>query len=248
MAAQAIGISDGNRRMSESGELQRIFLGIDVGGTNIKSGIVDDEGRVLAKSSVPTEASLGPDHGVQQMTLAAQQAVKQLSLTMDDIAAVGLATPGTMDIPAGMLLNPPNLAGWTDYPVQQRVADALGVPQSCRTTPMPQPTENTGLARPATQTVLSFLLWGPDSAAASLSMTPLFRVSIRMARNWAHIIIEMDNGRLCNTGQYGTLEAYCSATSLIQRFHEAIQADEHRLCPIEWTMRRHCPRCCWQRS
>ncbi|MCP4513561.1 MAG: ROK family protein, partial [Fuerstiella sp.] len=105
-----------------------LYLGIDVGGTNIKAGIVTDEGNVIAQASVPTEAAQGPDNGVGQMAQASQQALKRGSLTIDQISAVGLATPGTMDIPAGLLLDPPNLPGWNDYPVRQKVSDVLGRP------------------------------------------------------------------------------------------------------------------------
>ena len=97
--------------MTES-QTAPFYLGVDVGGTNIKAGIVADDGRVIARASVPTDAVKGPDHGVRQMAQAAQQAIKQASLTIDQISAVGLATPGTMDIPAGLLLDPPNLPGW----------------------------------------------------------------------------------------------------------------------------------------
>ena len=54
-----------------------LFLGIDVGGTNIKAGLVADDGTVLSRSSVSTGATNGPDHGVQQMAKATDQALKQ---------------------------------------------------------------------------------------------------------------------------------------------------------------------------
>src|SRR5262249_56891783 len=49
-------------------------------------------------------------------------------LAPDDIAAIGVATPGTMDIPAGLILDPPNLKPWRNVPVRQHVAGAFGKP------------------------------------------------------------------------------------------------------------------------
>jgi glucokinase len=104
------------------------FLGIDVGGTNVKAGVVDNEGQSLSSVSVPTEAALGPDAGVENIGRAGEKALKAAGLSAADIAGVGLATPGTMDIPAGMLLDPPNLPGWSNYPIERRVAERLGLP------------------------------------------------------------------------------------------------------------------------
>jgi glucokinase len=83
------------------------YLGIDVGGTNIKVGVVTGEGKSLSKVSVPTDPEHGPDAGVVSIGLAAEKALAASGKTLDQIRAVGLATPGTMDIPAGMILERP---------------------------------------------------------------------------------------------------------------------------------------------
>ncbi len=114
--------------MKSSQIANRLFLGIDVGGTNIKAGVVNDKGEVLATASVSTDSAKGPDHGVAQILAAAQLALQNGSCQKSDIVAAGLATPGTMDIPGGMLLDPPNLPGWNDYPIRDRVAAAIGIP------------------------------------------------------------------------------------------------------------------------
>ncbi|NIP84325.1 MAG: ROK family protein, partial [Planctomycetales bacterium] len=66
--------------------------------------------------------------GATRMAEAAGQAVRDAGLTMDQIAAVGLATPGIMDIPRGILLNPVNLPGWANFPIRDRVAHHTGRP------------------------------------------------------------------------------------------------------------------------
>ena len=88
------------------------FVGIDLGGTNIKSGVVDNEGRSLSSVSIETHAEKGPFAGVDSLVAAANQAVAASGIKWDRIAAVGLGSPGTMDLAAGMLLDPPNLPGW----------------------------------------------------------------------------------------------------------------------------------------
>ena len=104
------------------------YLGIDLGGTNIKSGVVDDDGRVLSSVSIPTEAELGGRAGLDHLAEAGRRAVAASGVAWDQIAGVGLGSPGTMDIPAGMLLDPPNLPGWENMPIRDLLAERLGKP------------------------------------------------------------------------------------------------------------------------
>src|SRR5688572_10573934 len=88
------------------------FIGIDVGGTGIKIGLVDDRGQTLGYSRILTEVERGPLAAVERIGHAVKKTIAGAGLDLAQIDAVGLATPGTMDIPRGMFLNPVNLPGW----------------------------------------------------------------------------------------------------------------------------------------
>src|SRR4051812_41430170 len=83
------------------------YAGLDVGGTTMKAGVVDDAGRAAGTAVLPTEAGRGQEAGLERMCETIRQAVAAAGLTMDRIAAVGVATPGLMDIAAGVILDPP---------------------------------------------------------------------------------------------------------------------------------------------
>src|SRR5262245_18042048 len=104
------------------------YVGLDVGGTSMKAGVVDDTGQVLSSVQLPTEAAKGQEHGLQQMAQAIRQAATAAKLDLNQVAAIGVATPGLMDIPAGVILEPPNLRPWKTVPVRQAIADAFGLP------------------------------------------------------------------------------------------------------------------------
>ncbi|MGL5098100.1 MAG: ROK family protein, partial [Planctomycetia bacterium] len=104
------------------------FLGIDLGGTNIKVGVVDDAGRALSSVSQPTEADKGPENGVARICETARQAVMAAGLTLSDIAAVGVGSPGPMDLREQILINPHNLPGWLNLPLAEKVGKSLGLP------------------------------------------------------------------------------------------------------------------------
>ena len=205
------------------------YIGVDVGGTGIKVGVVDDQGESLSRVTVPTEAAKGPDVGVANIVRAVEQAVDESPLALDDILAVGLATPGTMDIPAGMLLDPPNLPGWQNFPIRQRVADHF---------PKPTVLQNDANAAAygefwvgAGRSAHSLVFWtlGTGIGCGIIVGDTIIEGEHSHGAECGHIIIEMDNGRLCGTGQYGTLEAYAGGWALIRRCEETLESGRKSL-------------------
>src|SRR5687767_10469199 len=101
---------------------QRCFVGLDVGGTTMKSAVVDDAGKPLSEPVVlDTNPELGQDRGLETMCEAIRKGVAAAKLKMGDVTAIGVATPGLMDIKAGLILDPPNLKPWKNVPVRDHV-------------------------------------------------------------------------------------------------------------------------------
>src|SRR5207247_6821073 len=75
-----------------------------------------------------TEAYKGQEYGLERMCETIRQAVAAAGLRLDQIAAIGVATPGTMDIPAGIILDPPNLKPWQNVPVRRSIHEPFRVP------------------------------------------------------------------------------------------------------------------------
>lgn len=105
-----------------------LFVGIDVGGTNIKIGLLDDSGCTLAYHAVPTEAERGAEDASRRMAEGVAHTLKQVGATIEDVARLGLATPGPMDLSKGMLLTPGNLPKWWNFPIRDRMSDECGLP------------------------------------------------------------------------------------------------------------------------
>src|SRR5688572_33102971 len=106
-----------------------LFVGLDVGGTTMKAAVVGDAGKPLSDPVVlDTRPELGQDAGLETMCEAIRQAVRAAGLAMDKIAAVGVATPGLMDIKAGLILDPPNLKPWKNVAVPAHVRKVFNKP------------------------------------------------------------------------------------------------------------------------
>jgi len=200
------------------------YVGVDVGGTNIKAGVVDDDGRPLSHVSVPTEAGRGPLVGLENIARAAELAIAQSGLARGALRGVGLATPGTMDIPAGYLLDPPNLPGWTNFPIRDKLAEKLQLSTVLQNDANAAAYGEywAGAARDATSLV--FWTLGTGIGCGIILDHLIVEGAHSHGAECGHIVIEMTNGRLCGTGQYGTLEAYAGARAIVARCEEALEA------------------------
>jgi glucokinase len=202
-----------------------LFLGFDVGGTGIKLGVVDDLGRPLGQTRIDTLEEQGPQNAVSRARAAVNELLAELKLNLGDLAAIGLATPGTMDIPKGIFLEPHNLPHWYYFPIRDCVAEAFGLP--------------TTFANDANAAAYGEFWVGSGQKYHSIIMLTLGTgvgggiiigdLSIdgehSHGSECGHIIIDNSPAaRMCGCGQPGHLEAYCSATALVKRTEELLGA------------------------
>ena len=195
-----------------------LFLGFDVGGTNIKLGLVDDEGRVVAKTHIPTEEENGPQAAVTRARQAVDEMLAGIQLKMSDIAAVGLATPGTMDIPKGMLLQPHNLPHWYEFPIKKCVADAFGIPVSYANDANAAAYGESWVGSGKVYHSIVLLTLGTGVGGGIIIDDLSVDGENSHGSECGHIIVDNSpTARMCGCGQPGHLEAYCSATALVKR-------------------------------
>jgi glucokinase len=209
--------------MSSEFDSPSYYLGIDLGGTNIKSGVVNNEGRVLSAVSVRTEAEQGAKAGLDHLAEAGHRAVDASGIPWDQIVGIGLGSPGTMDITGGLLLDPPNLPGWQNMPIRDLLAERLGKPTVLQNDGNAAAFGEywTGAGKD-THSMVMFTL-GTGIGGGIVIDGRIHEGRHSHGAECGHIIIEMDGGRICSCGQAGHLEAYASATSLVKRAHEALE-------------------------
>jgi glucokinase len=202
------------------------FVGVDVGGTTIKGGVVDDAGRALSGVSLATEAGLGQEHGLERICQTVRQAVAAAELRLEQVAAIGVATPGTMDIPAGVILDPPNLRPWQNVPVRRHVQDTFGVPTAFQNDANAAAFGEywVGAGR-STRSMVLFTL-GTGIGCGIIVHGQVLEGEHSHGAEVGHIRIEISSPRQCGCGRWGCLEAYASALSVVKRTLEALNADK----------------------
>jgi glucokinase len=206
-----------------------MFVGLDVGGTTIKAAVVDDSGRIVGQAIAPsTEADRGAEHGLQVMAEAIRRVVANASLSVSDIAAIGVATPGPLDIPAGMMLDPPNLPGWHNVPVRDFIERTFNRPTAFQNDANAAAVGEAWVGAGRGVRSMGLLTLGTGIGGGIVLDGRVLDGAHSHGGELGHIKIEMTNPRLCGCGQRGCLEAYASATAVVARTREALQHDAGR--------------------
>jgi glucokinase len=201
------------------------FAGIDLGGTNIKVGVVDNLGRTLSWLSIPTEVENGPENAARRMGEAVHEAIRNAGLDRRVVARVGLGSPGGMDIPSGMLTTVINLTGWDNFPIRDRVSHHCGMPVTFENDANAAAYGEfwVGSGREFASMVL--LTLGTGIGCGIIIGDMVIQGAHSHGGEAGHVIIDSrDDARMCGCGWRGHLEAYASATAVIKRGEELLDA------------------------
>jgi len=102
-----------------------LILGIDIGGTKIAFGLVDSQGRIISQGRTPMSAHSTPEAGLQAVTDAIDSVMAEHKA---NIRGIGICAPGPLDPKSGVVLNPPNLPCWRNFPLAERIRNRYSVP------------------------------------------------------------------------------------------------------------------------
>ena len=200
-----------------------LFIGVDVGGTNIKMGVVDNRGRVFAHTAFPTCQHLGPQYAVEQAHSQLQAILRQSGLPFDQIAAAGLGTPGTMDVSNGMILEPPNLPGWRHFPIRDAMSQAFKLPVTFANDANAAAYGEFWIGAGREHASLVLFTLGTGVGGGIVVDNFLVEGANSFGGEVGHITIDWSaDSRICSCGRRGHLEAYASATALVDRTHQAL--------------------------
>jgi glucokinase len=203
--------------------MSEIFVGIDLGGTNVKIGCFDSQLKLICKTAAATEANMGPEGVVDRIGLTTEELLADNGLFPKTIQAVGIGAPGPSILDEGIIIASPNMPLFKNVPLRKMVSDRFGRPAIL---------ENDANAACWGEYVLgagkgvddmTFFTLGTGIGGGIISNGKLVHGSADNAAELGHIVIYPD-GRECGCGQKGCVEAYASASSTAARATEAVQA------------------------
>ena len=198
------------------------YLGIDLGGTNIAVGVVDEDCRIVARAKRKTRVPCPPEEIREQLALTALEALENAGLTTEDIPYVGIGTPGTVNRDAGVVEYANNLY-FKDLPLGRLLSERLHrdviVENDANAAAYGE--FKAGALRGA-KNALAITL-GTGVGSGIIIDGKIYAGSNHAAGELGHTVI-VANGRLCTCGRKGCWESYASATGLIAMTRDAMQA------------------------
>lgn len=199
------------------------YIGIDLGGTNIAAGVVNEEHKIIKKASIPTGASRPADEITADIASLCKRVAAEAGLTMDEIEYIGIATPGSAKCDTGEILYANNLP-FSNYNMADKLSAMLGSKKKVYI-------ENDANAAAKAESVAGAAKGSKYSIMITLGTGVgggiIIDGQVYTGFNFAgaelgHIVIEKD-GRPCSCGRRGCWETYSSATGLVRTTREKIE-------------------------
>ncbi len=202
----------------------KYYLGIDLGGTNIVAGVVDEEYNILVKESVKTNSNRPAAEVIADIIAVAKKAVESANLTMDQIENVGVGAPGTANKDTGIIEYSNNLK-WDEVPLKQMMEDGLQKPVFVENDANAAAFGEFLAGAGKDHNSLVAITLGTGVGGGVITDGKILTGFSYAGAELGHSVI-VAHGRHCTCGRDGCLEAYVSATGLINATKEAMQEDK----------------------
>ena len=197
-----------------------MYIGIDLGGTNIAAGLVNDDGKIICSASTPTLAPRAYGEIVKDMVKLSETLASEAGIEMNDIKAVGIGSPGSIDYATGTVVYANNLA-FNNAPIRAEFNKYYNIPVV--------------LENDANAAAYGEYIATGDNAKVFLAVTlgtgvgggiildgNIFTGANGVGGEIGHFTLVHD-GELCSCGKKGCWESYASVTALINQTKEAIK-------------------------
>lgn len=205
---------------------KKLYAGIDLGGTDIKGGLVEDSGRIIDEERIPTEAGKGPSHVLERM-------VKIITVLRErnadrEVAGAGVGVPGQVLVEEGLLVEAPNLKDWHNIHVADEMQKRLDIPVI--------------VDNDANVAALGEYRYGAGKGCRNMLMVTLgtgvggglilngevYRGAAGGAGEFGHIVVRR-GGAVCTCGRRGCVEAYVGSGGILRILREKLDAGEESL-------------------
>lgn len=207
----------------------KYYLGLDVGGTNLAAGVVDEAFRLLSKVSCPSGAGRQMEEIVADMAAVSQKAVRESGIPEKNISSWGIGMPSAINPATGLLVHA-NCFGWKNVAIYTSLKKYSRLPiyieNDANCAALGETLAGSGAG---CKNVLMVTL-GTGFGGGVIIDGKIYAGGDGMGAELGHTKL-VYNGKRCTCGQRGCIEAYCSATALIRQAQESIK--EHpEICSI----------------
>ncbi len=195
-------------------------VGVDFGGTTIKTGLISSEGKIIAQAKVPTMGDEGPKIVIQQMQKSIAEVLTHAK--KGKLRGIGIGSPGIVHQQDGIVFDPPNIKGWHRVALSREIRKVfkveVKVENDANVAAIAEAKFGAGKRYPN----FLFVIWGTGVGGGIILDGEIFRGPHGGAGEIGHVSIDY-NGLLCNCGAIGCVEAYIGQRNLSKRAVEQLK-------------------------
>ena len=197
-----------------------MFVGVDIGGTKVAAGLVDANGKIGSQSRVPMISHASAEEGLS----AVLQAIAQVLPHGDaQVSGIGICAPGPLDPQTGVILNPPNVPCWRNFPLAEAVEKVYSVPvrvdNDANAAALAEARWGAGRGYPS----VFYATIGTGIGTGIIFDGHIFHGRTGAAGEGGHVSIDY-RGPLCGCGKAGCIEVLASGTAIAKRARDKIAA------------------------
>lgn len=208
--------------MSNGESGSSLVIGVDIGGTKVAAGLVAHGGNVIRRAEIPMYV-----HGSAADAMACVHTAIQAVRGDEAVSAIGVASPGPLQLPEGIVIDTPNLPCWHNFPLGDEIRQTYGLP-----TLVDNDANAAGLAESlwgagAEFPSVFYVTVGTGIGTAFVQNRQLYYGRTAVAPEGGHMTIDMHAPVRCECGKRGCLEGMASGPSIARRTRERLAAAEN---------------------
>jgi len=196
--------------------MDKKIIGIDVGGTKVAGGLVDNKGRLEKTVTLPTKAEEGFETSFGQVLTVIKRLINQAE-GPDQVSGIGICCPGPLNPRTGEVINPPNLPGWTNINFTERVEKEFQLPARL---------ENDANAAGLAEVLFGAAVGHSDVFYVTVSTgvgtgiivnKKIYHGKNGIAAEGGHVTIDHRSPYICGCGTPGCIEALAAGPAMVRR-------------------------------
>lgn len=208
--------------------MDKPILGVDIGGTKVAVGMVDGQGTIMKQTRKPMPAHGTAEAGLEAVTAAIDSLVTD---RLDDISSIGICAPGPLDPKSGVVLNPPNLPCWRNFPLAEKMRAKYRVPVKVDNDANAAALAETRWGAARGFRYVFYATIGTGIGTGIVFDGTIYHGNTGSAGEGGHVSIDY-RGPVCNCGKRGCIEILAAGTAIGAKARTSLQAEPARQSAI----------------
>jgi glucokinase len=200
--------------------MSRFAIGVDLGGTNLRVAAINENGGLFDQLNLLTEVEKGREDVVDRLSNGILRLVQRWK-DVYQLVGIGVGVPGIIKMREGILVASPNLPGWENFNIRAQIAKRLNSPFYLENDANAAALGEKWIGSGRACDHLCFLTMGTGIGGGLILNGKIWHGVSGMAAELGHVTVH-PNGRLCNCGNYGCLEAYAAASAVVRAAKELV--------------------------